>query len=72
MQVYLRTGLKTHGPDLHDYPQFIADWSKFLTGHGVVATGSVHAPLAQDLDSTSPHPVDELVDYKPPPAPQRQ
>ena len=25
LQVYLRAGLKTHGPGLHDYPQFLAD-----------------------------------------------
>jgi hypothetical protein len=33
IQVYLRAGLKTHGP---------------------VVTSSLHAPLAQDVDSTSP------------------
>jgi type 1 glutamine amidotransferase len=49
IQVYLRAGLKTHGPGQHDYPQFLADWSKFLTEHGAVVTGSLHAPLAQEL-----------------------
>src|SRR5882762_717835 len=53
MQVYLRAGLKTHGPGLHDYPQFLADWSKFLTQHGAVVTGSLHAPLAQELDGVA-------------------
>jgi hypothetical protein len=28
IQIYLRAGLKTHGPGLHDYPQFIADWKQ--------------------------------------------
>jgi hypothetical protein len=32
MQVFLRTGLKTHGPSPHDAPQFAADGSRFLMG----------------------------------------
>jgi len=53
IQIYLRAGLKTHGPGLHDYPQFLADWSKLLTEHGAVVNGSLHAPLAQELDSVA-------------------
>jgi len=53
IQVYLRAGLKTHGPGLHDYPQFLADWSKLLTGHGAVVNGSLHAPLAQELENAA-------------------
>jgi len=53
IQVYLRAGLKTHGPGQHDYPQFLADWSKLLTEHGAVVTGSLHAPLAQELEGVA-------------------
>ncbi len=53
IQVYLRAGLKTHGPGQHDYPQFLADWSKLLTAHGAVVSGSLHAPLAQELDGVA-------------------
>ena len=53
LQVYLRAGLKTHGPGLHDYPQFLADWSKLLTEHGAVVSGSLHAPLAEELSKTA-------------------
>jgi len=53
LQVYLRAGLKTHGPGLHDYPQFLADWSRFLTDHGAVVSGSLHAPLAEELSKTA-------------------
>jgi type 1 glutamine amidotransferase len=53
IQVYLRAGLKTHGPGQHDYPQFFADWSKLLTLHGAVVNGSLHAPLAQELEGVS-------------------
>src|SRR4051812_25570668 len=53
LQVYLRAGLKTHGPGLHDYPQFLADWSKLLTEHGAVVNGSLHAPLAEELNKAA-------------------
>lgn len=53
IQVYLRAGLKTHGAGQHDYPQFLADWSKLLTEHGAVVNGSLHAPLAQELAGVS-------------------
>ena len=59
MRVYLRAGLKTHGPGKHDYPQFLADWSKLLTTHGAVVDGSFHAPSAAELERT-----DVIVMYK--------
>lgn len=59
LHVYLWAGLKSHGPGQHDYPQFLADWSKFLTERGAVVDGSLHAPSAEDLAST-----DVVVVYK--------
>lgn len=59
MHIYLRGGLKTHSPGQHDYPQFLADWSKLLTQHGAVVDGSLHAPSADELKG-----VDVLVLYK--------
>jgi len=59
MRIYLRAGLKTHGPGKHDYPQFLADWSKTLTEHGAVVDGSFHAPTAAELERT-----DVIVIYK--------
>jgi type 1 glutamine amidotransferase len=53
IQIYLRAGLKTHFPGQHDYPQFMADWSKLLTQHGAVVSGSLHAPLAEELDGVA-------------------
>src|SRR5690242_17382196 len=53
IQIYLRAGLKTHGPGQHDYPQFLADWSKLLTEHGAVVSGSLHAPLAEELEGVA-------------------
>jgi hypothetical protein len=70
---------------LRDDPQFVADCSKFLTEHGGVVIGSIRAPLPQEQNGVATQnmllhaiawagkqPVDELVDYKPPPIPQRQ
>jgi type 1 glutamine amidotransferase len=59
MRVFLWTGLKTHGAGQHDYPQFLADWSKLLTDRGAVVNGSLQAPSAEDLDKT-----DVVVIYK--------
>jgi type 1 glutamine amidotransferase len=59
IHVYIRAGLKTHGPGQHDYPQFLADWSKLLTEHGAVVDGGLHFPTAEELSG-----VDVLVMYK--------
>jgi hypothetical protein len=46
MHIYIRGGLKTHGEGQHDYPQFMADWSKLLTTkYGAVVDGSFHAAV---------------------------
>jgi len=52
LHVYIRAGLKSHGPGQHDYPQFLADWSKFLTLHGAVVDGSFHSPTPAELEGT--------------------
>jgi type 1 glutamine amidotransferase len=59
MHIYIWGGLKSHGPGQHDYPQFLADWSKVLTEHGAVVDGAFHAPSAADLEHT-----DVVVIYK--------
>jgi len=48
--VFLWGGLKTHSVGQHDYPQFLADWSKVLTEHGAVVDGALHPPSAGDLE----------------------
>ena len=59
MHIYIWAGLKSHGPGQHDYPQFLADWSKLLTERGAVVQGAIHAPSAADLVGT-----DVVVIYK--------
>ena len=59
MHIFIWAGLKSHLPGQHDYPQFLADWSKLLTEHGAVVDGALHAPSSADLEHT-----DVLVIYK--------
>ncbi len=59
MHIFIWSGLKSHGPGQHDYPQFLADWSKVLTEHGAIVDGALHAPSAAELEHT-----DVIVIYK--------
>jgi type 1 glutamine amidotransferase len=59
IRVFIRAGLKSHGEGMHDYPQFLADWSKVLTDHGARVMGALQFPSAVDLANT-----DVLVMYK--------
>lgn len=59
MRIYLWGGLKTHGPGQHDYPQFLADWSKLLTEKGAVVDGGFRGPTREELART-----DVVVIYK--------
>ena len=59
MHIYIWGGLKSHMPGQHDYPQFLADWSKILTEHGAVVDGALHPPAGADLEHT-----DVVVIYK--------
>jgi type 1 glutamine amidotransferase len=59
MRIYIWAGLKSHLPGQHDYPQFLADWSKILTEHGAVVDGALHGPSTTDLEHT-----DVVIIYK--------
>ena len=59
MHIYIWAGLKSHFPGQHDYPQFLADWSKILTDHGAIVDGALHAPSPADLEHT-----DVVIIYK--------
>lgn len=59
MHIYIWAGLKSHYAGQHDYPQFLADWSKVLTEHGAIVDGALHAPRADDLEHT-----DVVIIYK--------
>ena len=49
LHVYLRVGIKSHGPGQHDYPQFIADWSNLLTERGAIVDGGLHFPTREGV-----------------------
>jgi type 1 glutamine amidotransferase len=59
MHIFIWAGLKSHNEGQHDYPQFLADWSKLLTARGAVVDGALHAPSSADLEHT-----DVVVIYK--------
>jgi type 1 glutamine amidotransferase len=59
LRVLIYAGLKTHAVGQHDYPQFLADWSKILTERGAYVTGGLQFPSARDLSSA-----DVMVIYK--------
>src|SRR6478609_4052577 len=50
LHIYIWAGLKSHLAGQHDYPQFLADWSKLLTEHGAVVDEALHAPSLADLE----------------------
>ena len=52
LRVFIRAGVKTHGPNQHDHPRFLADWKALLNQRGAKADGSMDFPTAQQLDST--------------------
>lgn len=62
LRVFIRAGEKTHNPvgnGIHDYPAFLADWSKILLECGVQVDGALHFPTADELGRT-----DVLIIYK--------
>ena len=59
LRVFIHAGLKTHAEGQHDYPQFLADWSKLLTNRGAIVDGGLHFPSARELAAT-----DVIIIYK--------
>jgi type 1 glutamine amidotransferase len=59
LRVFIHAGLKTHAEGQHDYPQFLADWSKLLTNRGAVVDGGLHFPSARELANA-----DVMIIYK--------
>jgi type 1 glutamine amidotransferase len=52
LRVFIRSSAKTHGPGLHDYPQFLADWKKLLSNRGAVVEGEQRFPTGDELART--------------------
>ena len=52
LRVYIRSGVKTHGPNAHDHPHFLATWKPLLTERGMKVDGAIGWPSAAQLAQT--------------------
>lgn len=51
-RIYIRGGVKTHGPNEHDHPRFLKDWKELLHERGMVVDGGMGFPSAEQLGGT--------------------
>ena len=49
LRVFIRGGIKTHGPNQHDHPRFLGDWTKLLGERGMKVDGAMEFPSADQL-----------------------
>jgi type 1 glutamine amidotransferase len=59
VRIFIYAGLKTHGEGQHDYPQFLADWSKLLMNRNAIVDGGLHFPSEKELANS-----DVVIIYK--------
>ncbi len=52
LRVFIRAGAKTHGPNQHDHPRFLAEWKELLNQRGARAEGALEFPTAEQLENT--------------------
>ena len=52
LRVFIRGGVKTHGPGQHDHPRFLAEWKTLLNERGAKADGAMEFPTAEQLENT--------------------
>lgn len=52
LRVFIRAGVKTHGPGAHDHPRFLEDWKKLLNERGAKADGSMEFPTAAQIEAS--------------------
>jgi uncharacterized protein len=50
LRVFIRGGVKTHGPGQHDHPRFLGEWTQLLTDRGATVAGSMDFPSAAQLE----------------------
>ena len=49
LHVFIRGGVKTHGPNAHEHERFLHDWTKLLTDRGMQVDGAMEFPTADQL-----------------------
>ena len=52
LRVFIRGGVKTHGPNAHEHERFLNDWTKLLTERGLKADGAKDWPNSLQLAKT--------------------
>ena len=52
LRVFIRGGVKTHGPNQHDHPRFLGEWTKLLGERGMQVSGGMEFPTAPQLAAT--------------------
>ncbi|MCP3916488.1 MAG: hypothetical protein GY711_13100 [bacterium] len=49
LHVFIRAGVKTHGPGEHDHPRFLAEWTEELRARGARVEGAQRFPSDAEL-----------------------
>ncbi len=52
LRVFIRAGVKTHGPGQHDHPRFLGEYTQLLGQRGVQVDGAMEFPSAAQLEKT--------------------
>src|SRR5258708_36679197 len=52
LRIFIRAGVKTHGPNQHDHPRFLKEWTELLNQRGAKADGAMEFPTAAQLAAT--------------------
>lgn len=52
LRVFIRAGVKTHGPGQHDHPRFLAEWTQLLNDRGCKTDGAMDFPTAAQLEAS--------------------
>ncbi len=52
LRVFIRGGVKTHGPNAHEHERFLNDWKPLLTQRGITTDGAKDWPTADQLRNT--------------------
>lgn len=52
LRVFIRGGVKTHGPNAHEHERFLHDWTALLAERGLKTDGALDFPTAGQLEQT--------------------
>src|SRR3954469_22701101 len=52
LRVYIRGGVKTHGPNAHEHERFLNDWKVLLAERGMQTDGAMDFPAEEQLART--------------------